>query len=219
MSKYITLNDDIYRYLLDQRSYADDPILAAVRTETQMLGSRAGMAISAEQGSFLTLLAGLVNAHTAIEIGTFTGTSSISIARGLARGGTLHCFDQSEEWTAIARRFWQKAGLEKSIQLHLGNARELVPAFHPPEPIDLVFVDADREYFDFYYETLLPRLRPGGLIIFDNLLRGGDLADPARRGEPSLRALHEHNRKLATDPRVQSVLLPIADGLHLARKL
>lgn len=219
MSKYITLNDAIYRYVLEQRSHADDPILAAVRAETQAFGPKAGMAIAAEQGSFLTLLTGLLGARVAIEIGTFTGTSSISIARGLAPGGTLHCFDQSEEWTAIARRFWQKAGLEKSIELHLGDARELIPAFRPSAPVDFIFVDADREGYDFYYETLLPRLRPGGLIIFDNTLRGGDLADAAKREDPSLRALHAINRKLATDSRVQSVLLPIADGLHLARKL
>ena len=219
MGKYIALNDQIYEYLLAQRSHATDPILDLIRTETQARGWRTTMAVSLEECSFLSLLTGLLGTRVAVEIGTFTGSSSLSIARSLAQGGKLYCFDQNEEWTNLARTYWQKAGVESSIHLTLGNARELIAQFHPDAPIDLVFVDADREGYDFYFETLLPKVRTGGLLIFDNALRHGDVADPKNYGDSNIRALHEMNRKLATDSRVQSVLLPVADGIHLARKL
>ncbi len=216
--KYIPLTDELYAYLIAQRSDANDPVLHALRAETENLGEVSGMSISEEQASLMTLLVAAVGAKWAVEVGTFTGTSSISIARGLAPGGRLICFDQDFKWTSIARRYWMKAGVHDRIDLRLGDARRLLAHFRPQAPLDFVFIDADKESYDFYYEALLPHVRPGGLIIFDNMLRGGQVIDPAVKFTPANRAVDQLNRKLATDPRVQSVLIPVADGLCLCYK-
>jgi caffeoyl-CoA O-methyltransferase len=218
-TSYLPLNDALYQYLLKQRSGADDPILEEIRAESRRLGEVGNMAISADQASLLTMLTALVGAKHAVEIGTFTGSSSISIARGLAPGGRLVCFDQDFRWTSIARRYWFKAGVQDRIELRLGNAHNLLARYRPPGPLDLVFIDADKESYDFYYESMIPHVRTNGLIIFDNMLRGGRIIDPIARTEPSVRAIDELNRKLANDPRVQSVLISVADGLHLCRKI
>ena len=218
-TSYLPLNDALYQYILKQRSGADDPILEDIRRESRQLGAAGDMAISADQASLLTMLTALVGAKHAIEIGTFTGSSSISIARGLVPGGRLVCFDQDFRWTSIARRYWFKAGVQDRIELRLGNAHNLLARYRPNGPLDLVFIDADKESYDFYYEWVLPHVRVNGLIIFDNMLRGGRIIDPIARTEPSVGAIDELNRKLADDPRVQSVLISVADGLHLCRKL
>ena len=219
-SSYLPLNDTIYQYLVRQRSDADEPILHEIRRETQALGEVAEMAISPDQCSLLTMLTALIGARHAVEIGTFTGSSSISIARGLVPGGKLVCFDQDFRWTSIARRYWFKAGLQDRIELRLGDARNLLDRYRPTGPLDLVFIDADKESYDFYYETMLPHVRANGLIIFDNMLRSGRVADPhLARSDASIRAIDELNHKLAHDSRVQSVLISVADGLHLCRKI
>ena len=216
---YLPFNDDLYQYMLAQRSDANDPVLEALRVETRRLGAVANMAISPDQASLMTLLVALIGAKWAAEVGTFTGSSSISIARGLAPGGRLTCFDKEFKWTSIARRYWYKAGLQDRIELRLGNARELLKHFRPIHPLDFVFIDADKESYDFYYESLLPIVRPGGLLVFDNMLRGGKMIDPMERNSLGGRAIDLLNRKLASDSRVQAVLISVADGLYLCRKL
>lgn len=217
-AKYTVLTDPIYRYLCDCRSDHSDPVLDSLRQETETLGEETSrMQISREQGSFLTLLAAVLNARTAIEVGTFTGYSALCIARGLVENGRLLAIDRSREWTAMARRYWAKAGLDRKIELRLGEAIPLLKGLEPGLTFDIAFIDGDKVEYDAYYELLLPRLRPNGLIVFDNMLWGGKLGtgppDDSRG-----RALDALNRKLAADQRVQSVLLPVADGLQLCRK-
>jgi caffeoyl-CoA O-methyltransferase len=217
-SKYVALTDELNDYVLAHRSNTNDPVLTALRAETKSLGEVSEMAISLYQADFLNFLVKITGVKWAVEVGTFTGTSSISIARGMLTGGKLICFDQDFKWTSIARRYWQKAGVQDRIDLRLGRAGDLLRRFRPPYPLDFVFIDADKESYDIYYEALLPSVRTGGLIVFDNMLRGGQVIDPVNRNEPATRAINLMNRKLATDDRVQSILLPIADGLHLCRK-
>jgi caffeoyl-CoA O-methyltransferase len=217
--KYTPLNDELYDYVIAQRSNADDPILEALQAETQSLGDSSRMALGLDQAALITLLVATIGAKWAVEIGTFTGTSSISIARALAPGGKVVCFDQDFKSTSIARRYWIRSGLQDRIDLRLGDARRLLPHFKPRILVDFVFIDADKESYDFYFETIVPYVRPGGLILFDNMLRGGEVIDPVRNKQPTTRAIAALNRKLATDPRVQTVLIPMADGLTICRKL
>jgi caffeoyl-CoA O-methyltransferase len=217
-SQPTVLTEGLYDYLRAHRSGADDPVLDALRAETENLGEISRMSISPEQASFLTVLVGAIGAKYAVEVGTFTGTSSISIARGLAPGGKLVCFDLEFKWTTIARRYWMKAGLQDKIELKLGLASSVLPRFRPIAPLDFVFIDADKESYDYYYEMLLPHVRPGGLILFDNMLHGGQVIDPIERNLGPTRAIHQLNGKLVRDPRVVMVMLPIADGLVICRK-
>ncbi len=216
--KYVPLTDSLYRYLCSCRSNAGDPVLDALRTETDGLGEISRMQISEEQGSFLTILAAAIGAVSAIELGTFTGYSSICIARGLALRGRLLCVDTSEEWTAIAKRYWAKAGVEDRIDLRLGAAIPILERLDPGVTFDFAFIDAEKTEYESYYELLLPRMSKNGLMLFDNMLWGGRLGSGPVE-EASGRAIDSLNRKLAMDARVETVLLPIADGLHLCRKL
>ena len=216
---YLPLTDDLYAYVLQNRSEVSDPVLDELRRETLTLGDAAEMAISPVQASFMTMLVALMGAKWAVEVGTFTGSSSIAIARGLAPGGKLICFDRDEKWTNIARRYWAQAKLDEKIELRLGNGREMVPAFRPPEALDFVFIDADKDGYDLYYEALLPHVRPGGLIVFDNMLAAGRVIGTKDAGHVQVRAIKVLNEKLSADSRVQGVLIPLADGLYLCRKL
>jgi caffeoyl-CoA O-methyltransferase len=216
-AKYVALNDALYDYVVRCRSRADDPLLDALRAETEALGDIARMLISREQGDFLTILTKLFNVRSAVEVGTFTGYSSICIARGLAMDGHLTCFDINAEWAAMARRYWVKDGLADRIELRIGDAREELAKWEPAEPLDLVFIDADKTGYDAYFEMLLPKMKANGLFIFDNMVWGGRVIEEPLT-DPDGVAIDLLNRKLARDPRVESVLLPFADGLHLARK-
>jgi caffeoyl-CoA O-methyltransferase len=218
VGQYIQLTEPLYDYLLAQRSNATDEILNGIRTETLKLGDASRMAISLEQGNFLTFLVAAIKAKNAVEVGTFTGSSSVSIARGLSENGKLHCFDHSQQYTSIAKEFWKKAGLEAKIELHLGDAKKLIGEFQPKELIDFVFIDADKGNYDFYFETLFPFVRSGGVIVFDNMLRGGDVIKPFANQSEETRGLVKLNAKLAKDPRLSAVLVPIADGLQLCLK-
>ncbi|HEY5706033.1 MAG TPA: class I SAM-dependent methyltransferase [Terrimicrobiaceae bacterium] len=172
--------------------------------------------ISCEQGSFLTLLTAALAVRSAVEIGTFTGYSAICIARGLSPGGCLLCIDVAADWTSIALRHWRRAGVEGKIELRLGGGRAELEAL-PAEPsFDLAFIDADKPNYDLYYELVLPRLRTNGLLVFDNMLQNGRVVDPQ---DESARAIDSLNKKLCADPRIECVLLPVADGLMLCRKL
>lgn len=217
--KYVPLTDSLYKYVCATRSSATDPILEAVRSETDALGDIARMQISPEQGTFMSLLTAAIGATSAIEVGTFTGYSSICIAHGLAgaKKSRLICVDESAEWTAIARKYWVRAGLQDRIELRLGSAIPTLKKLEAGLTFDLAFVDAEKTEYDAYYELLLPRIRPNGLILFDNMLWGGRVGSGNIK-EASGKAIDALNRKLAADSRVESVLLPIADGLHLCRK-
>ncbi|MHB8521362.1 MAG: O-methyltransferase [Limisphaerales bacterium] len=216
--KYLSLDDRLYRYLCDRRTGARDPVLNALQRETAALGDDiCKMQISPDQGSLMTLLVAALEVRSAIEIGTFTGYSSVCIARGLAKGGRLLCLDQSGEWTSIARRYWVKAGVADRIELRLGPAIPTLRKLPRNRVFDFAFIDADKTEYDAYYELILPRLRRNGLIVFDNMLWGGRLGR-GRVPEPSGRAIDKLNRKLARDPRIEAVLLPVADGLQVCRK-
>jgi caffeoyl-CoA O-methyltransferase len=214
--KFIRLTPELYAYLV-QHNPAPDAVLRDLAAETAALGPIAMMQVSVEQGVLLTLLARLLGARQAVEIGTFTGYSAISIARGLGPGGHLLCCDLSEEWAAVARRYFARAALDDHVTLRLGPALETLRAL-PREPrLDFAFVDADKTGYRAYYEELLPRLRPNGLVVFDNVLWNGAVADPGNTSEDTL-ALRALNDFLVTDPRVDLVMLPVSDGLTLARK-
>jgi len=215
--KYLSLTNPLYRYLCRCRSHADDPILDALRKETEALGEESKMQISLEQGTLMSLLVAAIGARSAIEVGTFTGYSSLCLARALPDGGRLICIDESEPWTAIARRYWALAGVDKKIELRLGAAIPLLQKLDPAMTFDFAFIDADKTEYDAYYELILPRVRSNGLILFDNMLWGGRLGG-APVTESSGQAIDALNHKLAQDQRVESVLLPVADGIQLCRK-
>jgi caffeoyl-CoA O-methyltransferase len=214
-AKFLALTPRLYEYVVAHSAPPPDDVLHDLAAETAALGPASMMQIAVEQGAFLTLLARLMNARRAVEVGTFTGYSAICIARGLADGGRLVCCDVSAEWTAIARRYWARAGLDGRIELRLGPAIDTLRALPVTPEIDLAFVDADKTGYGAYYDELLPRLRPNGLIVFDNALWGGSVIDSPDDSAVALRALAD---RLHADSRVDAVLLGVADGLLLARK-
>jgi len=216
--KYIPLTDEIYTYSTAHRTRdALDGVLDALRTETEALGDISVMQISPEQGRFFSLLVAAVGAQNAIEIGTFTGYSAMCIAAGLPENGKILCLDQSDEWTRVGRKYWEQSGLDSKIELRLGDAKKTLAQTPESEQFDFAFVDAEKTGYDAYYELLLPRLKPNALIVFDNMLSGGRLASGVLESDNE-RALDALNKKLAKDARVESVLLPLADGLNVCRK-
>ena len=215
-AKYISLDEKLNDYVLAHSGATDDDLLNELRARTEQLGDIAGMLISREQGTFLTLLA--MSATHALEIGTFTGYSSTCIARGLKEGGTLTCLDISEEWTNIAREFWAKGGVQDRITLHLGAGSETFAKIPQDKMFDLVFIDADKPNYDVYYELVLPRVNQGGLIIFDNMLWHGKVTDESINDDDTV-AIRQLNDTLTADSRVLTVLVPVGDGLHICRKL
>jgi len=214
--KFTALTPPLYEYLVAHNPPQDD-VLRDLAAETAALGPVSMMQIAVEQGAFLTLLGHLIGARRAIEVGTFTGYSAISIARGLAPGGRLLCCDVNDEWTDIARRYWTRAGLADRIELKLGPAIDTLRALPRTADVDVVFIDADKTSYRAYYEELLPRLSPRGVMVFDNVLWGGNVIDAGDQDESTV-ALRELNDFVARDPRVESVMLPVADGLTLVRR-
>jgi caffeoyl-CoA O-methyltransferase len=213
--KSIILTPQIYGYLLDQ---AEPPTAAqrAIIERTAALGGPAEMRIPHEQGVFLTLLAQITGARRVVEVGTFTGYSALSLALGMDPGGTVITCDVSEEWTGIARDAWEAAGVADRIDLRIGPAAQTLRALPRDADIDLVFLDADKTGYLDYWEQLVPRVRPGGLLLADNVLYAGEAAEPDATGNAA--AIREFNDRVRADDRVASVLLPIADGLTIARK-
>jgi caffeoyl-CoA O-methyltransferase len=209
------LNDQLNDYVL-AHSVQPDAVQRAVIDETAS-HPRAGMQISPDIAALLTILTRLAGAGMAVEIGTFTGYSSIAIARGLEPGGRLVCFDISEEYTAIARRHWEAAGLADRIELRIGPALDGVRALPAGAGIDLAFIDADKVSYPDYLTELIPRVRTGGLIIADNALQGGAVTDPSVT-DPSVEAIRRFNDLAAADPRVDAVLLSVGDGLSVLQK-
>ena len=215
--KFIALDGRLYDYLV-AHGHNTDPLLRELAEETRAkLGRVSGMQIAPEQGTFMTILARAIGVRSAIEIGTFTGYSSICIARALPTGGRLLCCDVSEEWTAIARRYWERAGVADRITLRIGPALETLKALPAGDPLDLAFIDADKSNYRNYYEAVLARMRTGGLILIDNVLWNGAVIDPAVQTEDT-RAIRALNDFIATDRRVDAVMLPVADGLTVCRK-
>lgn len=182
--------------------------------ETALLGRVAGMQIGPLQGAFMTVLTAALRPRLAVEVGTFTGYSALCVASALRGGAQLICCDVSEEWTVIARRYWERAGVADRIDLRIGPALDTLRAL-PAEPrIDLAFIDADKSSYPEYYDEIVGRLSPGGVILVDNVLRGGAVADTSRddEGTEAMRAFNEH---VASDERTSAVLLPIGDGLTM----
>jgi len=214
--KILPLDRKLYDYLLARRT-PDDPVLVELREETARLGDRARMQIAPEQGTFLRMLVAAIGARRAVEVGTFTGYSAICIARGLALGGRLLCCDVSPEWTAVARRYWDKAGVADRIDLRLAPAVDTLRALSGEPVVDFAFIDADKTSYPVYYEEILRRLRPGGLIAVDNVLWSGDVVRAQKR-DADTRAIRRFNDLVAADERVDSVMTPIADGITLVRK-
>lgn len=194
-------------------------ILAELRAATAAFGDDAIMQIAPEQGAFMGLIAQLMGARRILEIGTFTGYSSLAVA--LVSGAQITAVDVSDEWTKIARAFWKKAGVENRITLRLDGGHAAIAdllAKGEAGQFDMIFLDADKSSYDAYYEGGLTLLRKGGLMLVDNVLWGGDVADPEKR-DADTTALRALNAKIAADTRVAHCMLPIADGLTLARKL
>jgi caffeoyl-CoA O-methyltransferase len=191
--------------------------MGQLRSDTAALGDAAGMQIGEDQGQLLTMLTRLVGAQRAIELGTFTGYSSLCIARGLADGGSLLCCDVSEEWTAIARRAWAAAGLADRIELRIAPALDTLRSLPEKAEMDLVFIDADKPGYVDYWAELVPRIRPGGLLLADNVLWSGRITDP-EVDDRNTAALRAFNDVVAADDRVEVVVLTAFDGLTIARR-
>ena len=208
------LSPDLQAYV-NAHSVAVDAVQSDLIAETQALGDVSGMQISPDQGALLTLLCRAAGARNAVEVGTFTGYSALCIARGLGESGRLLCCDVSEEWTAIARRAWARAGLAERITLKLAPALDTLRAL-PAEPhLDLAFVDADKREYIAYAEEIVPRLRPGGLLLVDNVLWSGRVVDPAV-DDGNTAAIRAFNDWLIADPRMECAMLTVGDGLTLA---
>ncbi len=217
-NKTMGISDELAAYVV--KFGAREPeVLARLREETALLPQH-DMQIAPEQGAFLALLAELIGARRCIEVGTFTGYSSIAVALVLPQDGQLVCCDVSEEWTALARKYWDEAGVAEKVDLRIAPATETLDqliADGQEDAYDFAFIDADKTGYDGYYEQLLRLVRPGGLIAFDNTLWSGKVADLDAEDETT-RALQALNAKLADDERITLSLLPLADGVTLARR-
>src|SRR3954449_2852297 len=201
-------------YLLAHSEPADDVLRDLAEETRRELAGQSMMQISHDEGELLTMLVRLVGARRAVEVGTFTGYSSICIARGLADDGHLLCCDVSEDYTAVARRYWERAGVADRIELRIAPAVETLRVL-PSEPaLDFAFIDADKAGYPAYYEEIVTRMRPGGLVVLDNMLRDGRALDPQNDDD---RAIVAMNSALVADDRVDVVLLPVRDGVSLAR--
>jgi caffeoyl-CoA O-methyltransferase len=217
-TRTLNLTDQLYAYLLEV-SLREPPLLARLREETAAL-SGAEMQISPEQGQFMGFLVELTEARRCLEVGTFTGYSALAVALALPPDGRVVTCDIDEETTAVARRYWAEAGVADKIELRLGAARatlEQMIGGGEAGGFDFAFIDADKENYGVYYEQTLALLRPGGLMLIDNVLWSGAVADPARDDSDTV-AIRALNQTLRDDPRVSLSLLPIGDGLSLARK-
>lgn len=211
------LSPELNAYLVAHSSPAD-PVLAALADETlRRYPDDAQMQIGPEQGTFMTLLTRLSGARRGLEVGTFTGYSSICIARGLADGGRLICCDVSQEWTSLARAYWDRAGVADRVELRLGPALDTLRALPPEAAFDLAFIDADKGGYIGYWDEVVPRIKPGGIVLVDNTFSRGRVID-AGNHDATVQAIRDFNDHAAADDRVDLVMIPIGDGLTLARR-
>jgi caffeoyl-CoA O-methyltransferase len=216
MSKFTALTDELHDYVVANGA-REDEVLARVREETAAMGDIAVMQIAPDQGALMTMLARISGARRALEVGTFTGYSAICIARGLADGGELVACELDPERAAIAERNIEAAGLGDRVDLRVGPAAETLAELAGSEPFDLAFIDADKTSYPAYYEAALELLRPGGLLILDNVLMDGRVLDPGG-SDDSAAVIARLNGEIASDPRVEIAMIAVADGLTLARK-
>ena len=217
-NRSITLTDSLYEYM-NEVSLREPPLLLALREETAAM-TRRSMQISPEQGQFMALIARLIGARRCLEVGVFTGYSSLATALALPDDGLIVACDVSEEWTSVARRYWQQAGVTHKIELHIAPATDTLDALlaqGQAGTFDFAFIDADKTSYLAYYERTLALLRTGGLVLVDNTLWSGKVADPEVADADTV-ALRHFNEVLHRDERVDLSLLPIGDGLTLARK-
>lgn len=214
-TRSVPVTDELHDYLVAHGSPPDEVASDLYAETRRILPADAEMQVAPEQAALLTLLTRLVGARNAVEVGTFTGTSALAIARGLPPDGRLICCDVSEEYTSIARRFWRRAGVEDRIDLRIAPAVQTLRAL-PTEPhLDLAFIDADKTGYPAYWAELVPRMRPGGLIGVDNVFRNGRVLAPVSEAD---RVVADFNAAVAADDRVEVVMLPLADGMTLARR-
>jgi O-methyltransferase len=216
--KFVSVDEKIYAYLLTNLP-PEHAELRALREQTNKL-SNAQMQITPEQGHFLALLMRLMGARRVLEIGTFTGCSALAMALALPADGHIIACDVSAEWTSIGRKYWERAGIAGKIDLRLAPALDTLKGLERQgelDSFDLAYIDADKEGYDAYYEWALRLVRPGGLIVLDNMLRRGRVADP-NEGDSNTVATRKLNSKIAKDERVDRVLLPVATGMTLARR-
>jgi caffeoyl-CoA O-methyltransferase len=213
--KQILMTERLYDYVLAQAE-PPNPVQADLIARTCALGASAEMQIPHEQAVLLTMLVRLTRAETIVEVGTYTGYSTLALALGLPPTGQVITCDVSEEWTAIARKAWHAAEVADRIELRLGPATETLRALPDAASIDLAFIDADKVNYIEYWDLLVPRIRPGGLLLADNVLYGGEVVDEAP--STNAKAINAFNDHVRADDRVESVLLPVADGLTVARK-
>lgn len=213
--KSFNLSSELHAYMLEHGT-APDPIQRGLMEATEALGGISIMQIAPEQGALMTMLARLIGARRAIEVGTFTGYSALCIARGLPEDGELICCDISEEWTNVGIPFWEEAGVRERIDLRIGPAIDSLRAIDESQAFDFAFIDADKPSYEAYLEELIRLVRPGGLILIDNVLWMGNVIDESAVDENTL-AIRAFNRKVANDERLDCVLLPISDGLTFLR--
>jgi caffeoyl-CoA O-methyltransferase len=214
--KFLQLTQPLYDYVI-AHGHNGDPILRDLAEETRKLGRISGMQIAPEQGTLMGLLAHVIGAKAAVEVGVFTGYSSLSVARALPPDGKLLCCDVNEEWTSIARRYWERAGVANKITLKLGPAADTLRALPASHTFDFAFVDADKSNYRIYYEEILKRLRPNGLLLIDNVLWNGQVIDAKDKSEDT-EAIRALNDFIPTDTRVEAVMIPVADGITIVRK-
>jgi predicted O-methyltransferase YrrM len=216
-NRSIGLDDQLYAYF-ETVAFREPAILKELRAETEKLGGVFSMQIGSEQGAFMAMLVKLTSAKRILEIGTFTGYSSLAMA--LAGDAQIVAADMSEEWTKVARRYWKRAGVEDRIELQLGPGADTIDRLlseGAAKSFDMMFIDADKASYDCYYEGGLKLLRQGGLMLIDNVLWDGKVAD-ASVNDPDTSALRALNAKIAADEQVDFVMTPICDGLTMARK-
>ncbi|WP_075731763.1 O-methyltransferase [Streptomyces acidiscabies] len=219
MADQTEFSAELLTYIRDV-SLREDDVLADLRSDTRELPMGHTMQVMPEEGQLLGLLAGLVQARTVVEIGTFTGYATLCLARALPPDGRLITCDVNPKWPRYAAPYWKRAGVHHLIDVRIGDARDTLTALlneQGESTVDLVFIDADKAGYPHYYETALRLLRPGGLAVLDNTVLFGRVADPADRHEDTT-AVRELNALLHHDPRVEISLLPMADGITLARK-
>ena len=217
MSTQITVDKDLVKYL-EKVGYRSDPVIDQLVKETTALGSVAQMQIAPEQGQFLEIIVKISQSNKCLEIGRFTGLSTLCMAKGLPETGSITTIDNSDEFLPIAQKYWQMAGVSNKIVSIIGAGAEVMQSFIDRQYFfDLIFIDADKDNYPNYYELSLPLLRPNGIVIIDNMLWHGDVADDTKTDKET-RTIRTLNQSIQSDERVDFSLLPLSDGLSFIRK-
>jgi caffeoyl-CoA O-methyltransferase len=216
--KFTVMTPELHAYAVEHSAHGDELMRRLIEETEAAAGQMAVMQTAPEQAALMTVLVRAIEARKALEIGTFTGYGSIAIARGLPPDGHLLTLDVSEEWTAVARRYIEEAGFAHRVEIRLGPALESLRALDEEESFDFAFIDADKAEYPDYYEECLRLLRPGGLLLLDNVFRGGQAADPAAEEDAGLRAIRAVNDRAAADERVITAMVGVADGVTVAVK-